>query len=206
MVSSRDRLLAAAAREFAAKGYDGAAVDAIARAARLNKAMIYYHFKSKAGLYRAVVQDVFGAVLAMVSTVADTTASPEEKIRRFIRAFADVISSRPHFPALWIDEFVSGVPHLDKATLSIAARVVAILGRILEEGQRQGVFRPIGPLKVHIGLIAPLLLFAASAPTREKLARAELAEARSLTLDRMIEHVTESTLAVLCRTEGKSHA
>src|SRR3990172_6203646 len=41
---SRDRLLAAAAAEFAARGFDGARVDRIARAARANKATIYHHF------------------------------------------------------------------------------------------------------------------------------------------------------------------
>ena len=41
---SRQRLLTAAAAEFAARGFAGASVDRIARAARVNKAMIYYHF------------------------------------------------------------------------------------------------------------------------------------------------------------------
>ncbi|HEV3484574.1 MAG TPA: TetR/AcrR family transcriptional regulator, partial [Vicinamibacterales bacterium] len=59
---SRDRLLAAAAAEFAARGFAGANVDRIARAARVNKAMIYYHFKSKAALYREILQDMFEAV------------------------------------------------------------------------------------------------------------------------------------------------
>ncbi|HXT27923.1 MAG TPA: helix-turn-helix domain-containing protein, partial [Vicinamibacterales bacterium] len=53
--ASRDRVFAAAAAEFAARGYAGANVDRIARAARLNKAMIYYHFKSKGDLYREIL-------------------------------------------------------------------------------------------------------------------------------------------------------
>ena len=48
--TSRQRLLTAAAAEFAARGFAGASVDRIARAARVNKAMIYYHFRSKAAL------------------------------------------------------------------------------------------------------------------------------------------------------------
>ena len=51
---------AAAAAEFAARGFAGANVDRIARAARVNKAMIYYHFKSKAALYREILRDMFG--------------------------------------------------------------------------------------------------------------------------------------------------
>jgi AcrR family transcriptional regulator len=208
MVKSRDRLLAAAAERFADRGYDGASVDAIARAARLNKAMIYYHFGSKAGLYRAIVQDVFRSVLAVVTAEARRDASPEHKVRQFVLGIARVIGSRPYFPALWLHEFAVGVPHLDKSTLSYAARVVETLAAIIEEGCRQGVFRPLGPLKVHLGIIAPLLLFAASEPTRRKLGRAGVGEARDLTLERMVEHVTDATLAVLRppAAEGKSHA
>jgi AcrR family transcriptional regulator len=44
---ARQRILAAARAEFAEKGFDGARVDAIALRAQVNKALIYYYFKSK---------------------------------------------------------------------------------------------------------------------------------------------------------------
>src|SRR3954468_113567 len=98
--ASRDRLFAAAAAEFAARGYAGASVDRIARAARLNKAMIYYHFKSKGDLYREILSDMFQAVRVGVVTVASTTASPDEKIRGYIDAIASAAEARPHFPPI----------------------------------------------------------------------------------------------------------
>src|SRR6185295_3043750 len=82
--ASRARLLTAAAAEFAARGYAGASVDRIARAARLNKAMIYYHFQSKDALYREILRDMFGAVRIRVGSVAASQASPEDKIRAYI--------------------------------------------------------------------------------------------------------------------------
>ena len=51
----RERLLEMATREFAAKGLAGARVDAIARAARSNKQLVYYYFGNKIGLYNEVV-------------------------------------------------------------------------------------------------------------------------------------------------------
>src|SRR6186997_938790 len=100
-VPSRERLLAAAAAEFAARGFDGAKVDRIAATARINKAMIYYHFKSKANLYREVLRDVFGAVAAAVVTVRDAGGPADVQLRAFIRALANASVSRPHFPAIW---------------------------------------------------------------------------------------------------------
>ncbi|GAA0238498.1 TetR/AcrR family transcriptional regulator [Cryptosporangium japonicum] len=51
---SRERLLAAAADEFAAAGYAGARVSSIASRAGLNPQLISYYFGGKAGLYRAL--------------------------------------------------------------------------------------------------------------------------------------------------------
>src|SRR5688500_20300005 len=56
---SHAAILQAAALEFSERGFDAARVDRIATRARLNKAMIYYHFGSKDGLYLAVLRGVF---------------------------------------------------------------------------------------------------------------------------------------------------
>ena len=85
---TRRALLDAAAAEFAARGYAGANVDRIARAARVNKAMIYYHFRSKAALYREIIRDMFDAVGSRVRAVAAAETPPEDKIRGFIEAIA----------------------------------------------------------------------------------------------------------------------
>src|SRR5688572_20107797 len=85
---TRDRLLHAAAAEFAARGFAGANIDRIARAARLNKAMIYYHFKSKAAVYRHILDDMFGAVETRVRDAAASSIPPEDKIRAFVLAIA----------------------------------------------------------------------------------------------------------------------
>jgi TetR/AcrR family transcriptional regulator len=53
---TRRRILAAALREFSAKGIDGARVDAIAARAGTNKRMLYYYFGSKDELFRAVLR------------------------------------------------------------------------------------------------------------------------------------------------------
>lgn len=52
---TRERILSAALREFAAKGFSGARVDAIARRAAINKRMLYHYFGNKEKLFRAVL-------------------------------------------------------------------------------------------------------------------------------------------------------
>ena len=53
---SQERILSAALREFAGKGFAGARVDAIARKARINKRMLYHYFGDKEGLFREVIR------------------------------------------------------------------------------------------------------------------------------------------------------
>jgi TetR/AcrR family transcriptional regulator len=52
---TKDRILAAALKEFSAKGFTGARVDAIARRARVNKRMLYHYFGNKEGLFREIL-------------------------------------------------------------------------------------------------------------------------------------------------------
>ena len=117
--ASRTRILAAAAREFAARGYAGANVDRIARTARLNKAMIYYHFASKAALYHEILNDMFGAVRGRVVEIARSPAAPQEKIRRYVAAIAGEAEARPHFPPIWLREIAEGGEHIDLSLIHI---------------------------------------------------------------------------------------
>src|SRR5262247_3931652 len=52
---TRERILAAALREFSAKGFAGARVDRIAQRARVNKRMLYHYFGNKESLFREIL-------------------------------------------------------------------------------------------------------------------------------------------------------
>jgi len=69
---TRERILAAALREFAAKGFAGARVDVIARQAAINKRMLYHYFGDKKGLFREVLRR------KMAQRAAWAAASPDD--------------------------------------------------------------------------------------------------------------------------------
>src|SRR5918999_6170112 len=96
---SPDRILAAAALEFAARGYAGARVDRIARRARVNKAMLYYHFHSKQGLYRALLRDTFTRAGDRLRAIAASDAPPTQQLDRVVAAIGDFIREHAFFPA-----------------------------------------------------------------------------------------------------------
>lgn len=64
---TRKRILLAATSEFNANGFAGARIDAIAKRARVNRAMVYYIFKKKEDLHLAVVESLLNDALAEVT-------------------------------------------------------------------------------------------------------------------------------------------
>jgi TetR/AcrR family transcriptional regulator len=195
--TSRQRLLAAAAAEFAARGFAGASVDRIARTARVNKAMVYYHFASKAALYREILRDMFEAVALRVAEAERATAAPDDKVRAFVDAIATEAEARPHFPPIWFREIAEGGAHLDPGILASISAVIKSLGQILREGCAAGRFHPVNPLLVHAGIVGPILLYFASAPLRGRLERGGVPGMLMVSRDQVVTHVQRVALMAL---------
>lgn len=194
---SRARILTAAAAEFAARGFDGANVDRIARAARLNKAMIYYHFRNKAALYSEIFRDLIETVLARARAIAASDAAPRDKIAAFIDAIASEAERRPHFPPMWLREIAEGGRHLDRATINLVRRVPETLNTIVEHGCASGEFRRCHPLLLHFGIVGPLVLYYASQPVRSRIASEGRAGLMVVPRAQLLAHVEHATLATL---------
>lgn len=194
---SRDRLLRAAADEFAARGFDGAKVDRIARLARVNKAMLYYHFHNKAALYREILGTLFSRLAAEVAGVRAAGGPADEQIRRYIRTVAAVTVAVPHFPAIWLREMAEGGRHLDADVAGSIASILKTLGAMLEDGRAAGLLRPAHPLVTQMGIVAPLILFAASEPARERFRARVPSSIVMVPREAVVAHVEETTLAAL---------
>jgi hypothetical protein len=86
------------------------------------------------------------------------------------------------------------------------ARVIEALARILGAGRAEGAFGPAHPLLTHISIVAPLLLFAASAPIRRRFAAVVPQAFAQLTDDVVIRHVQETTLSMLAADRAAAGA
>ncbi len=196
-ITTRQRVFAAASTEFAARGFAGANVDRIARAAGVNKAMIYYHFKSKAALYREILRDMFDAVAARLEETGGAGVEPAGKIRAFVEAIAHEAEARPHFPAIWFREIAEDGTHIDDRIASSLGAIIKRLAAIVKEGVKAGTFTPVDPLLVHAGIVGPLLFFYASAALRKRMARAGIRGADAYESRDVIAHVQRVALGTL---------
>src|SRR5215813_11173801 len=83
---TRDRILKAAERLFAERGYEDTSVRAIVSKARVNQAAVNYHFAGKDGLYLEVLKAAMAALTRDDSDTGETTnVSAEQELRRFVR-------------------------------------------------------------------------------------------------------------------------
>ena len=167
---SPDRILAAAAAEFSERGYAGARVDRIARRARVNKAMLYYHFASKQGLYRTLLRQTFGAIATQLQAIAtDEALDSPRRLDAAVAALAAHIEAHRSFPSIMLREVADGGIHLDPDTLAGLAAVPQAFAAILRPGIANGAFRDMHPVAAYFTTIAPILMFVASRPVRTQI-------------------------------------
>jgi len=89
---TREALLAAARRLFAAHGFDGTGTEQIVTEARVTRGALYHHFKDKADLFRAAMAQAAGEVATQLvdEQMAAEASSPLREIRDGVAAFLDV--------------------------------------------------------------------------------------------------------------------
>src|ERR1700728_3238541 len=103
---TRKSILRAAIREFSAHGLAGARTDAIAESAKVNKALLYYYFKSKSGLYAAAIEEVSGTVVERALAALDPGRSAGDRLLRTALNHFDRILTQRDFQSLMQQEMV----------------------------------------------------------------------------------------------------
>jgi len=196
--NSRTAVFEAAAIEFGEGSYEAARVDRIAERAGVNKAMLYYHFGSKEALYREVLRDLFRAVSARTNAIADGPGGAAAKLDAWIETIVEEASARPWMPPIMLREIASGGTHLDAETLAVMNSVYGALGRVIAQGQRDGVFRTVDPLLAHLTILPAVLIFL----VRERMVASRpggegLLEPRRL--EQFVEHIQGAARRMLRR-------
>jgi TetR/AcrR family transcriptional regulator len=199
---SPERILAAAALEFAERGFAGARVDRIARRARVNKAMLYYHFHSKQALYRALLRQLFTLVATRLESVASSRGSAVEKFDRVVAGLADAVREHAFFPAIMAREIAEGGAHLDRETLRALVSVPRAFFGIVQDGVARGEFRPVHPLVAYFGTIAPIIFFVLAGPIRKEVTARRLMNLTAIGPDEFVRQLQETLRRALLRDDA----
>lgn len=200
--TTRDAIRDAALELFARHGYDGTTVAMIADTAGANKAMISYHFGGKEKLYTALLDDLFEGVSRRLAEVRDADAAAEEKLGRYVRAFAELNRERPQLSSLILREILSGGQHIDTRLLPRFLFIFECVRAIVAQGVREGTFRVVNPLLTHLGVVGAMVFFFATGRFRQRLAESGTIPAANPDVDEFVAHLTAGTLRSLRREDA----
>lgn len=188
-VSSREAILDSATEVFMESGFSGARVDEIARRAKANKAMIYYHFGSKQDLYRAVLLRLFGDVIDEIARLKATDAPPAEKLRALYTRVAAHFEAKRALPHIMLREILAGGRSIDAEASRTLFVIVSFVADTIREGVRIGEFREVDPLLLHMSVLAPLMVHHVGDSFRERILPREMPGVAAPGNDAMLQHL-----------------
>lgn len=177
---TRAAILAAAGRIFATSGLAGARTDAIAAAAGVNKALLYYYFKSKESLYEAAVEDHFSEFNRQALEVLTAPGPARAVLLRYVSLHFDFISARHQSAPLFQQLMMAGGKFLERLIRKYFAPRSEALGKLIQRGMRNGEFRRVDPFHSAVSIASLIVFYFSAAPVLQLLGRPDAYSAVNL--------------------------
>lgn len=159
---TRERILEAALRAFAEKGFDGATTRDIATAAGANLGLIQYHFGGKDKLWRAAVDRAFEQLRKGLDWIAQDAPGRDDvaRLRSLIRAYVRFVARNGEFIRIMHDEGKRRGPRMRWLVDRHVRPLYEGMRTILEGARDRGLLpSDIDPLHFHYMLVGAVGLF-----------------------------------------------
>lgn len=138
----RGRILDAAVRVVAEKGFFGATIAEIAREAGVADGTIYLYFRSKDDLLVSLVEDALARILAEARSRVAAAPSPLEALREFVRNHLGQVACRPDLALVLTVELRPSARPLRTYFGRSFVGYLDLLAELLRRGQADGSIRP----------------------------------------------------------------
>jgi TetR/AcrR family transcriptional regulator len=161
---TRNLILNAAEHIFAESGLAGARIDAIARAARVNKALIYYYFKSKDALYLAIVERHMKEFSTQALELLASGRSVQDKVLDYVSMHFDFIAARTEYPRLYQRFMMADSRPFLRIRQKYFAPVAKKFQSVIAQGIRSGELCASDSTHTAISLVALNVFYFSAAP------------------------------------------
>ncbi len=196
--ATQSKIMQNAMELFAKKGFEGVSVDEVAAASEINKAMIFYYFKNKAGLYEAVMQGVLEAMYKEIVEADKCCQSTLGELKAFITTYASFAKRYPYFPPLFLRELSDNSAHLPELMFESMKKLFVLLSGILQKGEKEGLFKDVIPMIVHFMIIGTINLYVTTDTLRKKAENEDgLDTCGSCEIDEVSEYIYKKILLML---------
>jgi AcrR family transcriptional regulator len=137
------RILAAAVRLFAAKGFDGASVQEIVEAAEVTKGALYHYFESKNDLLYEIYHTLLSRQLADLERIVDQGLPPAETLRTLIAELVESTAGYIDETKVWVREMYRLDETHMHAVRADRRRYHITFRKIIEDAQGAGAFSAV---------------------------------------------------------------
>jgi TetR/AcrR family transcriptional regulator len=197
---TRAAILAAARNVFSRYGFEGASTRQVADAACVNNAMIYYHFKDKGELYRAVLADSFAAFDRVWDhNIFRSKASVRSKIGVYVDEFIRFQHANEELRRIMSMEFAACSENCKWLADNFFTHSYEKLAAIMKDGMKSGELKKIDPAKAIPALIGMIIHSFIMKPIAEYIVGKKL----DLSVARYGKFITEMFFDGLCRVQKK---
>jgi TetR/AcrR family transcriptional regulator len=179
---SRAIILATAGRIFAQTGLAGARTDVIANAAGVNKALLYYYFKSKEALYEAVVEDHFRRFNVQALEVLGSKGPAREVLLRYVSVHFDFIAAHHQSAPLFQQFMMAGGKRAERLIRKYFRPRSDAVRKLLERGVRAGEFRRTDLFHTAVSIISLIVFYFSAAPVLKLIGGSDAHSAKNLDL------------------------
>ena len=134
-----------AQRLFAERGYEGASLQDIADEMSLTKAAVYYHFRSKADILRAIVVPTFHALDDLLD-VAETKRYRAERMRVIVNGMVDMLVTNREALSILMSSPTADSYQTDKPVLDVTRQraITLLYGENPSADQRAALYFTVG--------------------------------------------------------------
>lgn len=141
--TTRQNILKAAREVFSRKGYEGARVEKISKAAKSHDSLIYYYFGSKEKLFVEVLEGAYREIFEAGQNLPLDQDHPETALRQIIEFPFRYYMAHPEVIILLSTENLHAGKHIAKSSTAdqYALPMVTILQGVIDQGVKKGVFR-----------------------------------------------------------------
>jgi len=165
---SKKLILDCATELFSKKGYSRTSMDELATLCDLNKAMIFYYYDSKRGLYEAVIVEVLDEIYDTIVRENENHKTPSQELESFIKTYASFAFSHPYLPALLLKELSDSGSQIPKTLFVHMKKLYMLFIDIMERGVEKGCFEDVIPMIVYFMILGTLNLMVTTKPIRVK--------------------------------------
>ncbi len=167
-VTSKQLIVNNAIELFSKKGYMGASMDELALMCDLNKAMVFYYFKNKKGLYEAVMREILDEIYHTISKENKLHDNPLDELEGFIKTYASFACSHPYLPALLLKELSDSGAVIPEVLFASMRKLFALFSDILKRGEAEGYFKDVVPIILYFMVLGTLNLMVTTKSLRQK--------------------------------------